>query len=90
MQQFFCNIQQTKKLKPMKQDNKESPLKFYAKYSSLALQMIVIILAGAFGGKALDAWLNWSFPVFTLVLTLLSVAGAVFYAMRGLFKNNNN
>lgn len=74
----------------MKNDNKDSPLKFYAKYSSLALQMIVIILAGAFGGKALDAWLNWNFPVFTLALTLISVAGAVFYAMRGLFKDNNN
>ncbi len=73
----------------MKSDNKDNPIKFYAKYSSLALQMIVIILVGAFGGKALDAWLNLDFPVFTLVLTILSVAGAVFYAMRGLFKNNN-
>ena len=51
--------------------------------------MIVIIVAGAFGGKALDSWLNWSFPVFTLTLTILSVAGAVFYGMRGLFKNND-
>ena len=74
----------------MKHDNKDSPLKFYAKYSSLGLQMIVIILVGAFGGKALDTWLNLNFPVFTLVLTLVSVAGAVFYAMRGLFKNDNN
>lgn len=73
----------------MKNDNKDSPLKFYAKYSTLALQMIVIILAGAFGGKAIDAWLNWNFPVFTLTLTIISVAGAVFYAMRGLFKDNN-
>ncbi len=74
----------------MQRTDRDSPVKFYAKYSSLALQMIVIILAGAFGGKALDAWLNWGFPVFTLVLTLLSVAGAVFYAMHGLFKDNNN
>ena len=70
----------------MKNDNKDNPLKFYAKYSTLALQMIVIIVAGAFGGKALDAWLNWDFPVFTLVLTLLAVIGAVFYGMRELFK----
>ena len=74
----------------MQRNNKDSPLKFYAKYSSLGLQMIVIILAGAFGGKALDGWLNLEFPVFTLVLTILSVAGAVFYAMRGLFKDDNN
>ncbi len=77
-------------LSVMQRNNGDNPLKFYAKYSSLALQMIVIILAGAFGGKALDTWLNWEFPVFTLVLTILSVAGAVFYAMRGLFKDNKS
>ncbi len=70
----------------MQRDEKESPLKFYAKYSTLGLQMIVIMVAGAFGGKAIDGWLDWDFPVFTLVLTILSVAGAVFYGMRGLFK----
>ncbi len=72
----------------MKNDDKDSPLNFYARYSTLALQMIVIIVAGAFGGKALDSWLKWDFPVFTLVLTILSVGGAVFYGMRGLFKND--
>ncbi len=70
----------------LKDDKKDNHLKFYAKYSTLGIQMVVIILAGAFGGKALDSWLNWSFPVFTLVLTLLCVAGAVFYGMRELFK----
>ena len=70
----------------MKSDKKESPLKFYAKYSSLGLQMIVIMLAGAFGGKYLDAYLNLDFPVFTLVLTIICVIGAVFYGVRGLFK----
>ncbi|NQU32959.1 MAG: AtpZ/AtpI family protein [Bacteroidetes bacterium] len=70
----------------MQREEKESPLKFYAKYSTLGLQMIVIMVAGAFGGKAIDGWLDWDFPVFTLALTILSVAGAVFYGMRGLFK----
>ncbi len=67
-------------------DKKESPLMFYAKYSSLALQMIVIIVGGAFGGKALDNWLQWNFPVFTLVLTILAVIVAIIYGMRELFK----
>ncbi len=71
----------------MEKKKKESPLKFYAKYSTLALQMIVIIVAGAFGGKALDNWLELGFPIFTMVLTILSVAGAVFYGMRDLFKS---
>jgi F0F1-type ATP synthase assembly protein I len=70
----------------IKKEAKENPLLFYAKYSSLALQMGVIIVAGAFGGKALDNYVNWSFPVFTLVLTILSVVIAVFYGIREIFR----
>lgn len=69
-----------------KKNKKDNPLMFYAKYSSLALQMIVIIVAGAFGGKALDEWLQWGFPVFTLVLTILAVVVAIVYGMREIFK----
>ncbi len=71
----------------MKGSKKDNPLKFYAKYSALAFQMIAMILLGAFGGKALDSWLEWDFPVFTVVLTILSAIGAIFYGMRELFKN---
>lgn len=70
----------------MNQKKNDNPLKFYAKYSSLALQMIVMIVAGAFGGKALDDWLQPGFPVFTLILTIGSVIGAILYATRGLIK----
>lgn len=66
--------------------NDESPLKFYAKYSSLALQMIVIIVGAAFGGREIDKYVSWEFPVFTVSLTIFGVIGAVIYGMRGLFK----
>lgn len=66
--------------------NDESPLKFYAKYSSLALQMIVIIVGAAFGGRELDKYISWEFPVFTVSLTLLGVIGSVIYGMREIFK----
>ncbi|MCF6169939.1 MAG: AtpZ/AtpI family protein [Bacteroidales bacterium] len=69
-----------------KKEKKDSPLKFYARYSSLAMQMVVIILAGAFGGKALDEWLEWGFPVFTLALTILAVVVAIVYGMREIFR----
>lgn len=65
---------------------KDNPLKFYAKYSSLGLQMIVIILAGAFGGRAIDSRLEREFPVFTVVLTIIAVIIAIIYGMRELFK----
>ena len=66
--------------------DKESPLRFYVRYSSLAIQMIVIILAGAFGGRALDNAIQREFPVFTVTLTILAVIVATIYGMRELFK----
>ncbi len=66
--------------------NKSSQLKFYAIYSSLGIQMVVIIVALAFGGRELDKWLQWHFPVFTIVLTLLGIALATLYGIRELFK----
>jgi hypothetical protein len=70
-----------------KKENK-NPLKAYAVYSSLGMQMAVIILAGAFGGKELDKWVKWHFPVFTVVLTLLSIALSILYGIREFFKHD--
>lgn len=73
--------------KRTKKEKKDSPFKFYAKYSSLAFQMIIIILAGAFGGRAIDGRISYEFPIFTVVLTILAVIIATIYGMRELFKN---
>jgi len=67
-------------------NKKDNPLKFYAKYSSLGLQMIVIILAGAFGGREIDKNIESEFPVFTVVLTILTTIVAIVYGMREIFK----
>jgi len=48
--------------------------------------MIVIIVAGALGGKYLDEYLQLKFPVFTLSLTILSVFAAVYTSIRELLK----
>ena len=72
------------------QQKKDNPLLFYAKYSALAIQMGVIIVAGAFGGKEIDKHVSWEFPVFTMVLTILGVAVAVLYGMRELFRYNKH
>ncbi len=68
------------KLPPKKQ------LEFYARYSSLALQMLAIIGLGVFAGVKLDKWLHLGFPVFTLVLSVLSVILSIYQATRGLLK----
>ena len=67
---------------------KKKALENYAKYSSIAIQMLAIILLGVFGGIKIDEWLNLQFPVFTLILSILSVILAIFYVIKDLIKNN--
>jgi F0F1-type ATP synthase assembly protein I len=61
-------------------------LKEYAKYSSLILQMIVIVALGIWGGTALDKFLNMKGPVFTISLTIFTSFVAVFHLFRTLLK----
>jgi len=70
-----------KNQKPIKKQ-----LNNYAKYSSLGFQMVVIILIGVFGGLKLDKYLAWKIPVFTVVFSLLSVALAIYYAIKDFLK----
>lgn len=62
------------------------PLESYARYSSLAFQMFAIIGIGIFGGVKLDEWLKIGFPVFTVLLSILSVAAAIYIAIKDLIK----
>jgi len=48
--------------------------------------MLVIILAGVFGGLKLDEWLKLNFPVFTVILSILSVSLAIFVVIKDLIK----
>ena len=54
----------------------------YAKYSSLAFQMVAIILVGVIGGMKLDHWLKPKFPVFTVVLSFLAVILALYFSLK--------
>ncbi len=69
-----------KKLKNPEKTTKS--LSDYAKYSSLAFQMITIILVGVFGGMKLDKWLETRFPVFTVVLSFVSVMLALYFSLK--------
>jgi len=48
--------------------------------------MFAIIGLGIFGGVKLDQWLNLSFPVFTVLLSLISVAAAIYTAVKDLLR----
>jgi ATP synthase protein I len=69
-----------------KQNLPKKPLNNYAKYSGMAVQMAAIIVGGVLGGVELDKYLKLSFPIFTLVLTLLSVFLAIYYFIRDILK----
>lgn len=72
--------------KTTKEQSRKSALNDYGRYSSLAFQMIAIILAGVFGGIKLDQIVRWEFPVFTLVLTILAVFLSMYYAIKDIIK----
>ncbi len=71
-----------KKRKKILNKKGSNSLASYAKYSSLAFQMIATMLIGVFGGIELDKWLNLNFPVFTLLLTIISVILAIYLAIK--------
>jgi len=73
-------------LKPKPFKEKRPPLESYARYSSLAFQMFAIIGLGIFGGVKLDQWLKMGFPVFTVILSILSVSAAIYTAVKDLLK----
>jgi len=49
-------------------------------------QELEIIGIGIFGGFKLDQWLKTGFPVFTVLMSVISVASAIYSAIRGLLK----
>ena len=65
-------------------DKKKQRLTDYGKYSAMAFQMAATIAAGVWGGYALDKYFQFSFPVFKLSLSLLSVAAAIYFAVKDL------
>lgn len=73
-------------MKNQKFDKPKGKIDQFIRYSSLAFEMMIIMVVGVFAGYKLDHWLNFSFPVFTLALMILSVIGAVFYAIRNFLK----
>ena len=62
------------------------PLNDYARYTSIAFQMMAVILLGVFGGMKLDAWIKPKFPVFTVILIILSVILAIYLVIKDLLK----
>ncbi|MEI7584690.1 AtpZ/AtpI family protein [Runella sp.] len=54
----------------------------FAKYSGLGFQMLATIGLGVYGGLKLDEWQQNKFPLWTLVLSLGSVAGSLYLLIK--------
>ena len=52
----------------------------------MGFQMAAVIALGVWGGTSLDKYFQTSFPGFTLALSLFSVAGAIYWAVKDLIK----
>jgi F0F1-type ATP synthase assembly protein I len=66
----------------MKTDPRKN-LNDYARYSGMAIQMLVIILVGTFAGYRLDLWLHTK-PILTVLLSVISVAISIYLVTRDL------
>lgn len=61
-------------------------IKNYGRYSTIAFQMIVIILGGVFLGFKIDKWLHLNKHYFLITLSFLSGFLAIYFMFRDLLK----
>lgn len=74
-------LSQKNQKKPAKKPGNKG-LQDFGKYSGLAFQMIIIILAMTWCGVKLDKLLGLSTPVFTAILSLLGVFAGIYIAIK--------
>lgn len=68
------------------QKKNQKNLNSYLRYSSLAFEMIAILLLFVFGGLKLDEWLETPNKPFTIILSIVGVAMTLVYALKELFR----
>ena len=76
-----------KKFTMDKKDNRDklnSGFGKFARYTSLAFEMGIIIFAGAFGGLKLDKYFETSKPWFTVALSLFAVFASIYLVIKSL------
>ena len=69
----------------MGDNNKFDYMRSYAKYFGLVFQMIVLIVLGGFGGRALDAYFNIQAHLFTIILIVLATIISLYLFFKTVF-----
>jgi membrane protein DedA with SNARE-associated domain len=55
-----------------KSDDKFGYMRAYAKYLGLITRMIILVLVGGFGGKAIDNYFHFETHIVTIILIILA------------------
>lgn len=71
-------------------EKKKKPLHKAVKYTGIGFQMLGVIALGTFGGIKLDERRGGDFPIWTLVLSLLSVFIALYTTLREILKDTDD
>ena len=73
-------------MKHQKQNKPKKKFDNFIRYSGLGFEMMTIIAIFTFAGYKIDQWMENDFKVFTLVLMVFSVIGAIIYGTKNLLK----
>jgi len=68
------------------QKTKNKPNSDLVHYSGISFQMIGVLLAATFGGRALDQYFQTQYPYYLLILLLLGVFMSMFVLIKGVIK----
>jgi F0F1-type ATP synthase assembly protein I len=71
----------------MSNPDNNNPLQNYARYTSIGIQMAVIIFLGVFGGFKLDQYLGTT-PLLIILLSFAGVTLAIYHAIKDFLKQN--
>jgi len=69
----------------MLNEDKNDYLKSYAKYFGVTFQMILLVVMGGFGGKALDSYFKMPSPTFTIILIILAAILSLYLFFKTIF-----
>lgn len=67
-------------------NSKKKPLNQYAQYAGMGFTMAAVMLLMIWGGYKLDDYFQLQNPVFTIILTLLSIPASLYLSLKDLLK----
>jgi len=76
-----------KKKEPSSKPNSADTKRSYLKFSGIAFEMLAFILLGIWAGYELDEFLELKVPIFTLILSIVGMIGAILFLINKLPKD---